>query len=133
LRLWVDAFTGSSWFDAANTMNPVLAESTASDTNQFATARALAAFRLGGLEPGAGYVEAFATAGALDPDLSVRSDLFFEAMAGLNVGHWRETRLTAQIEHGQSGRNFPSQYFRPFGVDVLSRFWALVFQAGAAF
>ena len=133
LRWWVDAFVGSSWFDAGNLAVDVTAEGSAAETNRFASGRALAAFRWGGLSEGPRYLEAFASAGVLEPDLSVTSDLFFEAMAGINVGHWRETRLTAQVEHGRAGRNFPSQFFRPFGVDVLTRFFALVFQAGAAF
>ncbi len=133
LRVWADAFVGSSWFDARNLVIDVTAEGTAIETNRFVSGRALAAFRWGGLEPGAGYLEAFASAGVLEPDLATTSDLFLEVMAGINLGHWRETRLTAQIEHGRAGRNFPSQIFRPFGDDVLTRFVALVFQVGAAF
>ncbi len=134
LRLWADLLAGNSWFDAAAPAAAVLlAESQAPDTNRFASGRALAAYRLGGLEPGALYLEAFATAGVLDPDLDIRSDLFFEAMAGLNAGHWRGTRLTVQVERGLAGHNFPRQFFLPFGNDVLDRYWALVFQAGAAF
>jgi hypothetical protein len=133
LRIWADAYVGSSWFDATNQTVDVTAEGTAVDTNRYVSGRGLVAFRWGGLSPGAGYLEAFAMAGVLEPDLSVTSDLFFEAMAGINLGHWRETRLTAQLEHGRTGRNFPAQFFRPFGDDVLTRFFALVFQAGAAF
>jgi hypothetical protein len=134
LRFWADGLAGSSWFDAASPATAgVLAESQAGATRRFASARALAAVRRGGLARGAPYLELFATAGALDPDLSVGSDLFFEAMAGFNAGHWRETRLTAQVERGIFGRNFPEQFFRPFGADPLDRFWALVFQVGAAF
>jgi hypothetical protein len=133
LRLWADAFVGTSWFDTRNLAIDLTAEGSAGETNRFASGRALAAFRWGGLEVGQRYLEAFVTAGVLEPDFSVTSDLFFEAMAGVNLGHWRETRLTAQVEHGRAGRNFPSQFFRPFGVDVLTRFFALVFQAGAAF
>jgi hypothetical protein len=133
LRLWADAFVGTSWFDTRNLAIDLTAEGSAGETNRFASCRALAAFRWGGLEVGQRYLEAFVTAGVLEPDFSVTSDLFFEAMAGVNLGHWRETRLTAQVEHGRAGRNFPSQFFRPFGVDVLTRFFALVFQAGAAF
>jgi hypothetical protein len=133
LRLWADAFVGSSWFDVRNLVVDVTAEAAAAETNRFVSGRALAAFRWGGLAPGARYLEVFVNGGLLDPDLSVASDLFFEGMAGVNLGHWRETRLTAQLEHGRAGHNFPSQYFRPFEVDVLTRFFALVFQAGAAF
>ena len=133
LRFWVDALGGTSWFDVTNQSLGVTAESFAEDTNRFFSARALAAFRWGGLQTGAGYVEAFATGGVLEPDFSVVSDAFFEAMAGFNVGHWRETRLTFQVEHGRAGRNFPTQFFRPFGDVVLARFTAVVLQAGAAF
>ena len=133
VRFWADAFVGTSWFDTRNLAVDLTAEGSAGETNRFASARALAAFRWGGLAIGQRYLEVFATAGVLEPDFSVTSDLFFEGMAGVNLGHWRETRLTAQVEHGRAGRNFPSQFFRPFEVDVLTRFFALVFQAGAAF
>ena len=133
LRFWVDAFLGTSWFDVRSTNIGVTAEMYAGETNRFASARVLGAFRWGGLQEGAGYVEVFATGGMLEPDFSVTADLFYEVMAGFNVGHWRDTRLTLQLEHGRSGRNFPTQFFRPFGVDVLTRFTAVVLQAGAAF
>ena len=63
LRLWADAFIGSSWFDARNLAFDVTAEGSAGETNRFASGRALVAFRWGGLQPGARYLEAFADGG----------------------------------------------------------------------
>jgi hypothetical protein len=124
LRLWAEAFAGSSWFDG----DPADAR-----TATFVTARALAAFRWGGLRKADGYLEVFASGGLLEPDTSVVADLLWEGVAGLNVGHWRQTRLTLQLELDTAGRNLPASLFTPFGMPPFSRHLAVVVQAGAAF
>ncbi len=95
LRVWIEALVGSSWIQ--QTINL--------DKQTFVTGRAVAGYRFGGAGKGQGYLEPFASIGFLDPDTDVVSDLFWEAMAGLNLGHFRSTRLTLQVEYARSGRN----------------------------
>ena len=59
LRFWAEAYGGSSWlgFDPNSTA-----------TVNFVTARALAAFRFGGLSRGQLFLEPFARSGMLEPD-----------------------------------------------------------------
>jgi hypothetical protein len=122
-RVWGEALTGSRWL-----VYRVEDEAYA----RFVAARILAAWRWAGLAKGETYFELFTTAGLLEPDLNVISDLFWEAMAGVNVGHWRQTRLTLQFEKAGSQRNFPGdQLF--YGRQALKTHTAVVLQAGAAF
>jgi hypothetical protein len=124
LRFWAEALAGQSWF-TADPMRP--------GTPTFLEGRALVAFRWGGLERGAVYFEPFATAGMLEPDTSVTSDAFIEVMTGFNLGHWRSTRLTLQLEFTHAQRNFPRGFFFDFGRQFLFSHRAVVLQAGAAF
>ena len=80
------------------------------------------------------FIETFATFGLLEPDTDSIDDLYWEAMAGVNMGHWRYTRLTLQFELGRADRNFPSvQYFSAFGREPLYRHRAVLLMVGAAF
>jgi hypothetical protein len=124
LRFWAEAYAGSSWFDYAGTAGADV---------RFVTGRALAAWRWGGLSRGEPYVEPFAAAGVLEPDSGATADTFFEAMAGVNVGHWRRTRLALQVEYAGAQRNFPRQYFLGFASPVLVRHLAVMLMLGAAF
>jgi hypothetical protein len=116
VRFWAEGMGGTSW---------LAYDPTSTATVNFVTARALAAFRFGGLSKG----ELF-----LEPDTDSIDDLYWELMAGVNVGHWRYTRATLQFELGRSDRNFPSvQYFSAFGREPLYRHMAVVLMVGAAF
>ena len=124
VRFWAEGIAGQSFmsFDAASRA-----------TVNFMTGRALAGWRWGGLESGTPYVEPFATVGVLDPDSATSADAYLEIMAGVNVGHWRRTRLTVQFEYGTSGRNFPQDLFLLWDVPHLVNHRAAILQAGAAF
>ena len=126
--------SGSSWFDARNLVFDVTAEGSASETNRFVSGRALAAFRWGGLQPGARYLEAFATGGRAGagpvgdaPTCSSRG--WPGSTWGTGVRRDSQRRLSmaapdATSRHSSSG---------PSAWTCLTRFIALVFQAGAAF
>jgi hypothetical protein len=125
VRFWAEGYFGTSWlaFDPNSTA-----------TVNFVTARALAAYRLGGLSKGQPFIEPFATFGFLEPDTDAIDDLYWELMAGVNLGHWRYTRATLQFELGRADRNFPTvQYFSAFGREPLLRHLAVVLMVGAAF
>jgi hypothetical protein len=125
VRFWAEGMGGTSW---------LAYDPTSTATVNFVTARALAAFRFGGLSKGELFLEPFATFGFLEPDTDSIDDLYWELMAGVNMGHWRYTRATLQFELGRSDRNFPSvQYFSAFGREPLYRHLAVVLMVGAAF
>jgi hypothetical protein len=125
VRFWAETNAGTSWLG----YDP---NSTASVN--FFTARLLGAFRFGGLSRGQPFFEPFATFGILEPDTDSIDDLYWEAMAGVNMGHWRYTRVTLQFEMARSARNFPTvQYFSAFGLEPLYRHQAVLLMVGAAF
>jgi hypothetical protein len=124
LRFWAESLVGKSWYKA---------DPAAPGTPTFVEARMLWGWRWGGLKRGKPYVEPFATVGLLEPDTAVVSDLFVEAMAGINVGHWRSTRLTLQLEWSEAGRNFPRGMFWDFEQRFLASHRAAMLQVGAAF
>ena len=125
VRFWAEGLGGTSWlgYDPNSTA-----------TVNFLTARALAAFRFGGLSKGQPFLEPFATFGFIEPDTDSVDDLYWELMAGLNMGYWRFARATLQFELGRSDRNFPTvQYFSAFGREPLYRHMAVLLMVGAAF
>jgi hypothetical protein len=125
VRFWAEGMGGTSW---------LAYDPTSTATVNFVTARALAAFRFGGLSKGELFLEPFATFGFLEPDTDSIDDLYWELMAGVNMGHWRYARATLQFELGRSDRNVPSvQYFSAFGREPLYRHLAVVLMVGAAF
>jgi len=80
----------------------------------------IAAFRFGGADKGEFYLEPYGSAGALDPDLRVSSDLAYEAALGLNVGFWKRGRLTFQGDMQRTLKNFPESYALDFYRDRRS-------------
>ena len=99
------------------------------DEPLFATARALAGYRFGGLELGAPYIEPFGFFGLLDPDLEVVSDYALEGAIGVNAGFWDRARVGLQGEITRGQRNFPTGFLDNQDPDRLS----LLLQAGARF
>lgn len=97
-RSWIEAGAGSSWADE----NPG-----DDDHAVFGYGRSVLAWRLGGAETGAGYVEAFGAAGALDPGIDVRDDMVWETAVGLNAGRWKRWRAQLQLAESRASRNTP--------------------------
>jgi hypothetical protein len=110
LRLWLDGTLGKSWYS----------ESQEESDPTFISGRVIAAFRFGGADKGEFYLEPYGSAGALDPDLRVSSDLAYEAALGLNVGFWKRGRLTFQGDMQRTLKNFPESYALDFYRDRRS-------------
>ncbi|HYO95486.1 MAG TPA: hypothetical protein VER33_13285, partial [Polyangiaceae bacterium] len=121
VRFWVDGVVGESFYEHR--------DKPPGDDPLFFAGRALLGVRWGGTVEDAFYVEPFALAGVLDPDLDVTADFAWEVAAGVNVGLWKRARLTLQGEAKRASRNFPTAFF--LGQDP-DRF-ALLLQAGVAF
>jgi hypothetical protein len=100
LRLWLDGTLGESWYS----------ESRQDGDPTFVSGRLIAALRFGGADKGDFYLEPYGSAGALDPDLRVTSDLAWEGALGLNVGFWKRGRLTFQGGAQRTLKNFPESY-----------------------
>ncbi|HVJ16912.1 MAG TPA: hypothetical protein VM686_15835 [Polyangiaceae bacterium] len=110
LRLWLDANVGESWSS----------ESSQSGWPIFIASRLMAAFRFGGIHKGELYAEPYAMGGVLDPDTRVTSDFAYEAALGVNVGFWRQGRLTLEAGLQGTQRNFPDAYVLEFWRDRRS-------------
>jgi hypothetical protein len=129
LRVWAEAQAGT---------HPYTATLGTSEQATFATGRALVAWRWGGLTKGEKFLEPFVTYGAIDPDLDVTADMLWEVMGGVNLGYWKQVRLTFQLEYAKAGRNLNRHGVKYFSVgprrayDVLTH-RAVVLEAGAAF
>jgi hypothetical protein len=122
LRVWLDGTAGSTWFEHPSKPDD------GQDTT-FLSARAILAWRIGGAEAEARYVELYGTFGGLDPDTEVTSDLAYEVAGGVNVGLWQRCRASLQGEVYHVDRNFPPGYF--LGVDP--NHVALLAQLGVTF
>jgi hypothetical protein len=122
LRIWADALAGASWFEHAD-------KPADGDDATFVSARALVAYRFGGVEPESPYLEIYGLGGGLDPDADVVDDIALEAVLGVNVGLWRRARLSLQGEWNQAGRNFPASYYLGRNPDRIG----LLLQAAVAF
>ena len=122
LRVWLDGLAGASWIE-----HPAKAPDGADAV--FVAARGLIAYRFGGTEGGAPYLEPYVLAGALEPDLDVTYDLFWEIAPGVAVGFWQRARLTLQAEIDRADRSFPARYVVARNPDRT----ALLLQAGLAF
>jgi hypothetical protein len=127
LRGWAEAFLGNVRH-VRPTADPATFERYES---RFWSARAILAWRWGGLEEAQGYVEPFAYFGAIDPDSAGSSDLFWETFVGVNVGFWRSARITLQYEMADAQGSFP-QFFFP-GNLIVQDHKAVILQVGAAF
>jgi hypothetical protein len=121
LRLWAEALGGDARYAMGLTSYSAV----------YWTARAIVSWRWGGMEDGQHYVEPFVYLAAFDPDAKVGSDLVWEGFAGVNVGLWRQARLTLQLERAHAGRAVPFDLF--FGGRALHDHTAVVLQAGAAY
>jgi hypothetical protein len=122
LRFWLDGMGGQSFYVAGTDRgdNP---------KPWFAAARALVAYRFGGVEAGEAYVEPFGFFAALDPDADITSDATTEVAVGLAGGFWDRARLTLQAETTHAQRNFPGDLLDHQEPDHES----LLLQAGARF
>jgi hypothetical protein len=122
LRVWLNGTAGASWFEHPSKPDD-------GEDATFVSARSILAWRAGGAEPEARYVEPYATLGFLDPDTAVTADLAFEAAVGVNVGLWQRCRASLQGEITRTGRNFPPGYFLGLDPDHF----ALLAQLGVTF
>jgi hypothetical protein len=122
LRLWAEAIGGNARYTRADLTSYSAA---------YWTARAILSWRWGGMEDWQRYVEPFVYLAAFDPDASAGDDLVWEGFAGVNVGLWRQARLTLQLERAHAGRAVPFDLF--FGGRALHDHTAVVLQAGAAY
>jgi hypothetical protein len=122
VRLWLDGIVGESFY--------VTDDKPGDDKEPlFATARALAGYRFGGVQLGDPYLEPFAFFGLLDPDLEVVSDYALEGAIGVNAGFWDRARVGVQGELTRGERNFPTGFLDNQDPDRMS----LLLQAGARF
>lgn len=122
VRLWLDGHLGESFYVADDKPG-------ADSTPLFAMARALVAYRFGGVALGDPYVEPFGHFALLDPDLEVVSDFATELAVGVNAGFWDRARLSLQAERTRGDRNLPKGFLDSQEPDRLS----LLLQAGARF
>ncbi len=127
LRLWSEAFVGTQALD----------DLVDGQHAQYVAARALGAYRFGGMAKGQTYAETFVAAGGLDPDLRVVGDLAWETTAGFTIGHWRETRVTFQAEYGGIGSTLSREFFVSGkgvpSIAIPKKYLVLVLEVGAAF
>lgn len=102
VRAWGDAMVGKSWYEF---------QGKAPDDKDatFLSGRLIGAFRLGGTQTDALYVEPFGMIGMLDPDTEVDRDWAMEYVLGVSAGLWRRARITLQGEMNQGDTNFPNQ------------------------
>lgn len=98
LRLWGEALGGSSWHDA----DPADGRDAL-----FAGSRWIAGWRFDVGQRGM-WLEPFALAGMLDPNLAVRRDALVETAAGLNVGRGSTWKVQVQLEAADAERNAPA-------------------------
>lgn len=92
LRLWLDGLAGRSWMESARKrLDPE--RSLDASFPVFGSLRGVVAFRVGGMTRRDLYVEPFAMAGVLDPDLAYARDHVAEWMLGVNVGRWKLARV----------------------------------------
>lgn len=139
LRYWIEAVAGQSWMDANRSDD---------EFTQFRAARALIAYRRGGIIEGEGFFEPYVMVGAMDPDTRELpdpmaamptaergSDLIWEAKVGINLGYWKKARLILEYERTKFGDFIPA-YFHDtdqFNPNPFHDSHAVLLQAGAAF
>jgi hypothetical protein len=125
VRLWADFITGTSWYE-------YMGKTADEEDAVFLSGRVLGAYRFGGTEDEAFYVEPFGMLGLLEPDVDISKDFALEGVIGLNVGLWRRGRLALQGEINQADENFPnhsSGYLFGLSPDRVG----LTLQVGVAF
>jgi len=99
LRAWAEGMVGTSWLTGGTDMAHVL--------TRFVEARAIVAYRLGGGERWARYVELYGLSGVLDPDRITRNDRVFENTAGITYGASEVWRVQAEAEFWRLGSAAP--------------------------
>ncbi len=122
LRIWVDALAGASWYELAT-------KAADGKYATFVTARALVAYRFGGVVPEAPYVEPYVFGGMFDPDVDISTDLAWEATAGVNFGFFGRARVTLQAEMDRAQRNLPIGYLAGISPNRM----AFIAQVGLAY
>jgi hypothetical protein len=122
LRIWIDGLAGASWYELP-------AKPADGQDATFITARALVAYRFGGVVPEAPYIEPYLFGGIMDPDTDITSDLAWEATAGVNFGFYGRARVTLQAELDRAQRNFPPGFLAGISPNRL----ALIAQVGLAY
>jgi hypothetical protein len=99
LRGWLEGMIGTSWLVGGTDPSHHL--------TRFLETRAIAAWRLGGGERRARYVEIYGLAGALDPDRIIDRDRVVEAAAGISYGASDVWCVQAEAEVWRFGDNAP--------------------------
>ncbi len=121
LRAWVDVLVGQSH----------LAATSADDPTSFFASQAIAGYKLGGAERGDFYLEPYALAGYLNPDLGHRTDHVLDTSVGLAGGLWQRWRVQLQGSRVATWSQRPAGLLG-FGADLNDRL-AVSLQFGAAF
>jgi hypothetical protein len=122
LRFWIDGVLGNSWLTVED-------KPSNEGRANYALGRALLAFRFGGLQRDAFYVEPFGLFALLDPDLEVNADANLNAVLGVNAGLWKTVRGSLQGELVRAADNTPQAYVASGSRDRAQ----LLLQVGAAF
>lgn len=103
LRAWIEGMVGTSWI--AGRVMPC--RGARSCKALFVETRAIAAYRLGGHTRRERYIEAYALAGALDPDRDTANDRVLEVSGGLTYGAWELWRVQAGVDVWRFGASAP--------------------------
>jgi hypothetical protein len=90
LRLWGDAMVGQSHLGVRQYADP---------SATFATAQVIAAYRVGGADRNASYVEPYLGGGWFNPTLDHKRDDVTEVVAGVAGGLWKRWRLHGQVAY----------------------------------
>jgi hypothetical protein len=123
-RIWAEAFVGSSWQDA-NAFD--------ADHATFLAGRVVCAWRRGGKKTGRVYLEPYMMISMIDPDVSIREDVMWEIVTGVNAGSWRRVRLSLEVQHRRISRNVPLALgIIPRGVAPPTERTRLLLQVGSA-
>jgi hypothetical protein len=122
LRLWADVMAGQDHFYAITRDRP---------RATFASAQAVAGWRVGGARRNAIYVEPFVGGGYFNPSVDVKRDDILDGMIGVNAGRWQRWRVQGQVEVVTARALRPSG-LEGIGKDVNDAIKVVV-QLGAAF
>jgi len=123
VRAWLEGFAGTN--SSALDTTP-----TTPGDPLFVAARALAAWRRGGVSKGEWYIEPFALASFLDPNLDNAQDIVFEASGGVGGGQWKRWKLQLELEVWRKSDVTP--VLQAGGADLADHEAVLV-QLGAGF
>lgn len=121
LRAWLDVLVGQSHLAAAS----------ADDPTSFLASQAIAGYKLGGATRSDFYLEPYALAAYLNPDLDHRTDHVLDTSVGLAGGRWQRWRVQLQGSRVATWSRRPAGLLG-FGADLNDRL-AVSLQLGAAF